>query len=416
MGFISRLVTRAQEYSMDDFFRDTRHRSLGGQYAGVEVSEGAALGLITVYSCVRVLAETIGTLPMDVYRKRNGGGKDEARDHPVHALLHDTPNEEMVSSTWRETTVSEQALAGNSYSIITHNQRGYPIELYPIPWYMVNPQRNPETKKIEYAINDRGKAEIYPAEMIFHTRGFGSNGLVGYSPIRMAASTVGVGLATQQFTERFYTQGMNVGGLLEHPNSLSDEAYKRLTAWLDEKGSGIANSWKPLILEEGMKYSRIPIPLADAQFIETKKFNRDELCGLFRVPPHMIANLEKSSFNNIEQMSTEFVMYSLMPYITRLEQTANWRLFTPTERAQGYYVRCNVKGLLRGDYISRQQGLQIQRQNGVINADTWRELEDMNPTGEESGKKYLVNGNMIPADLAASKTAENVLKGGEGTT
>lgn len=414
MGIISRLVSRAQEYSMDDFFRDTRYRSFGGQYAGVEVSEGAAMRLITVYSCVRVLAETIGTLPMDVYRKRNGGGKDEARDHPVHALLHDNPNDEMVSSTWRETTVSEQALAGNSYSIITYNQRGYPMELYPIPWHMVHVQRNPETKKIEYAINDRGKAEIYPAEMIFHTRGFGSNGLVGYSPIRMAASTVGVGLATQQFTERFYTQGMNVGGLLEHPNSLSDEAYNRLTAWLDEKGSGIANSWKPLILEEGMKYSRIPIPLADAQFIETKKFNRDELCGLFRVPPHMIANLEKSSFNNIEQMSTEFVMYSLMPYITRLEQTANWRLFTPTERAQGYYVRCNVKGLLRGDYISRQQGLQIQRQNGVINADTWREVEDMNPTGEESGKKYLVNGNMIPADLAASKTTASVLKGGEG--
>lgn len=420
MGLIRRLVSKAQNYSLDDFDRNVITRIRGGSVAGSHVNEASALRLIAVYSCVRVLAETIGTLPMDVYKSRPNGGKDKATDHPVRSLMHFTPNDEMHSATWRETTVGQLALSGNAYSIITSNQRGQPMELYPLEWYTVQPQRNPQTRKIEYVINDRGKAEIYPADRMFHTLGWGANGLIGFSPIQMAASTIGVGLSTQQFTERFYTQGMNIGGLLEHPNALSDEAFNRLTTWLDEKGSGMANTWKPLILEEGMKYNRIPIPLSDAQFIETKKFNRDEICGLFRVPPHMIANLEKSAFNNIEHMSTEFVMYSLLPYITKLEQTANWKLFTQEERDQGYYVKCNDKVLLRGDYKSRQEGLHIQRNDGVINADEWREIEDMNPTDEPAGSTYLVNGNMMPADVAASRTLADLpsgkssdLKGGE---
>jgi HK97 family phage portal protein len=198
-------------------------------------------------------------------------------------------------------------------------------------------------------------------------------------------------MASAEFSSFFYQNGMNIGGVLEHPGGLSDPAYERLQEWVNEKGVGLGNSWKPLILEEGMKFSRIPMAFADAQFIETQKLNRDQICGLFRVPPHMISNLERATFSNIEHQGIEFVMHTLMPYLTRFEATANWKLFTPAERAAGYYVKFNVDGLLRGDYASRQAGLATQRQNGAINADEWRELEDRNPIEDGSGKVYVVN-------------------------
>ncbi|WP_458462417.1 phage portal protein [Paenibacillus sp.] len=413
MGIISKLVGRSKAMTMEEFDNQVLSRFRGGYGAGMHVDEERALKLITVFSCVRVIAETIATLPLDVFQERPGTGRDKARDHPIHELLHYRPNDEMTSATWRETSTGHLALSGNTYSIITLNGRGVPMELYPVDWRLIIPQRNPNTDKIEYVYNDRGKAEIFPPERVFHVPGWGFDGIRGYSPIRTAASTMGIGLATQEFTERFYSQGMNIGGVLEHPSGLSDPAYERLKEWLEEKGSGMANSWKPLILEEGMKYSRIPMPLAEAQFIETQKFTRDEICGLFRVPPHMVGNLERSTFSNIEHQSIDFVMYTLMPYITKYEQVMNWRLFTKQEREQGIYVKFNVNGLLRGDYKSRQEGLAIQRQNGVINADDWRDYEEMNPIPDGSGQVYMVNGNMIPSDLAGKKTVTKIPEGGE---
>lgn len=403
MGILSKLVVKSQAYSLDDFDRQVIERIRGGHSpTGIDVSEDSAMRFITVFSCIRVLAEGVGALPLVVYKKRQGGGKDKAEDHPVYGLLHDLPNDEMISQSWREAMIGHLASSGNCYSVLTRNRRGQVIDIYPLPWYDCTPIRNPATQVIEYQVNDRGKYETFPADRIFHVPGFGFDGIRGYSPIRMAAEAVGLGMASSQFVSRFYKQGMNVGGVLEHPAALSDTAYARLEEWINEKGVGFGNSWKPLILEEGMKYARIPMPFVDAQFVETKKLNRDELCGLFRVPPHMVANLERSTNNNIEHQGIEFVMHTLMPYLTRLEQTGNWKLFTPAERDAGYYVKFNVDGLLRGDYKSRQEGLAIQRQNGVINGDEWRELEDRNPQEGDTGKAYLVNGNMIPIEKAGS--------------
>lgn len=415
MGIISKLL-RSQSYSMDDFYRETKERIKGGHMPnGFAVSEDSAMRFITVFSCVRVLAEGVGALPLHVYKKRSGGkGKDKAEDHPVYGLLHDLPNSEMTSQSWREAVVGHLALSGNGYSVLSKNLRGQVIDIYPVEWYNCEPVRNELTGALQYQINDRGKIETFPSDRVFHVPGFGSDGIRGYSPIRMAAEAVGLGMASSQFVNNFYKQGMNVGGVLEHPAALSDPAFDRLQEWINEKGVGFGNSWKPLILEEGMKFNRIPMPFVDAQFIETKKLNRDELCGLFRVPPHMIANLERSTNNNIEHQGIEFVMHTLMPYLTRIEQTANWKLFTPAERAAGYYVKFNADALLRGDYKSRQEGLAIQRQNGAINVDEWRELEDRNPTEDGSGKVYMVNGNMIPVSAAAAQTLPNgAAKGGE---
>ena len=352
---------------------------------------------MTVYTCVRILAETFGMLPVSVHKyRKNGKGNDRINDHPLADLLGNTPNAEMTSAAWREALIGSMALSGNGYSVITRTNGGNVYEIYPVEWQNVLPYRDPNTQKIMYQINDRGKSEILPADRVFHVPGMGFNGIIGFSPVRMAANSIGVSLATADFVERFYAQGMNIGGVLEHPEALSDTAYKRLQAWIDEKGIGMANSWRPLILEEGMKYSRIPMPLADAQFIETKKLSRDEICGLFRVPPHMVGNLDRATFSNIEHQGIEFVKYALMPYITKFEQTANWKLLTPKERAEGYYVKVNANALMRGDYKSRQEGLAIQRQNGTISADEWRELEDMNPIEDGTGSEYLVNSAMQP--------------------
>lgn len=405
MGLLSRLLIK--NYTMDDFNRDIR-AWIGGRptLAGVQVNEQSAMRYVTVYSCVRVLAETLASLPLFVYRERPSGGSDKARDHPVYGLLHDLPNDEMTSLTWRETQMGHLVLSGNCYAIITTNRRGQPIDLYPVGWHYVEPVRNQETEKIEYHINDRGKIEVFPAEKVFHIPGLGYDGIRGYSPIRMAQEAIGIGLAATEFTARFYGQGMNIGGVLEHPGTLTDKAYENLKRSIEERGSGLANSWRPLILEEGMKWTRIPMPLTDAQFVETKKLNRDEICGLFRVPPHMIANLERATFSNIEHMSLEFVMYTMLPWVKRWEQTINWKLFTPQEREQGYYAKFNLSGLLRGDAKSRAEALHIMRQDGVINADEWREMEEMNPIGGIAGKTYLVNGNMISTEAAANQQSK----------
>ncbi|NSW92310.1 MAG: phage portal protein [Firmicutes bacterium] len=399
---------------MEDFDRDVRRSIRGGTtHAGVNVSEDSALKYVTVYACARILAETIGSLPLFVYREKPSGGSDKARDHPLYWLLHDEPNEEMDSLTLRETISGHMALSGNGYGILQHNRRGQVIDIYPWDWHAIRPDRDKETRELFYWITDRGKEERLPVEKVLHVHLWGPDGIVGYSPIRIAREAVGLGLAATEFAARFYGQGMNMGGVLEHPLSLSDKAYERLRKSLEEEGAGLANSWRPLILEEGMKYNRIPMPLKDAQFIEQQKFNRDEICALFRVPPHMVANLERSTHNNTEHQSLEFIMYTMLPWIKRWEQAINRRLFTRFEREQGHYCKFNLSGLLRGDAKSRAEALHIMRQDGIINADEWREMEEMNPQEGGTGKVYLINGNMMPVEEAAKNKARQNSTGGE---
>ena len=406
MSFISRVFNQ----SIDDPFTKIVERFWGVNVnSGVTVSESSALKYVTVYSCVRVLAETIGSLPLFVYQARAGGGADKVHSHPAYHLLHNAPNDEMTSQTWRETIMGHIALSGNGYSrILRDDERRYGnaglLGLEPLDWQRVEPFRDRETKRLMYRItNDDGTMETLVPRKILHIPGLGYDGIMGYSPVSMAREAIGLGLASTEFAARFFGQGMNIGGVLEHPGKLSDPAKQNLQKSLDERGSGLANSWRPFVLEEGMKWSRIPMPLTDAQFLETRKFTRDEICGLFRVPPHMIANLERSTNNNIEHQSLEFVKYTILPWITRWEQTLNWKLFGDNERARGLYVKFNVEGLLRGDYKSRQEGLGIQRQNGIINANEWREMEEMNPIEGVSGDAYLVNGNMISTETASKQ-------------
>lgn len=209
---------RKDSYSMEDMDLEMRRRIRGRKTATINVNEETALKYVTVFSCVRVLSEALASLPLFVYKEKSNGGKEKARDHPLYELLYQQPNEEMTSLTWRETQMGHLTLSGNCYSIITTNKRGQVIDLYPVPWNQVEPKRDPETRKIEYTVMDRGQTEVFPQEQVFHIPGLGFDGIKGYSPIRMAQDAVGLGLAATDFISRFYSQGMNIGGVLEHPD------------------------------------------------------------------------------------------------------------------------------------------------------------------------------------------------------
>ena len=233
---------------------------------------------------------------------------------------------------------------------------------------------------------------ILTPEDVLHIPGLGFDGLVGYSPIAMAKNAIGLAIATEEYGSKFFANGATPGAVLEHPGLIKDPEKVRESWNKAFRGSGNAN--KVAVLEEGMKYTPISIAPEQAQFLETRKFQIDEIARIFRVPPHMIGDLEKSSFNNIEQQSLEFVKYTLDPWVCRWEQAMNRSLLNASEKS-GYFIKFNVDGLLRGDYQSRMNGYAVGRQNGWLSANDIRELENMDQIpDEEGGNLYLINGNM----------------------
>jgi len=235
---------------------------------------------------------------------------------------------------------------------------------------------------------------------VLHIPGLGFDGLVGYSPIAMAKNAIGLAIATEEYGAKFFANGAAPGGVLEHPGTIKDPQRVR-DAWQSQFG-GSANSGKVAVLEEGMKYTPIGISPEQAQFLETRKFQINEIARIFRVPPHMVGDLEKSSFSNIEQQSLEFVKYTLDPWVIRWEQSITRRLLIEDEKKQ-YFVKFNLEGLLRGDYQSRMTGYATARQNGWMSANDIRELENLDriPT-ENGGDLYLINGNMLPMNQAGA--------------
>ncbi len=370
----------------------------GKAYSGVTVNEKTALRSTAVYAAVRILAESVASLPLIVYRRLPGGGKERAVDHPLYSVLHDQANEEMSAFTLRETLMGHLATWGNAYSYIEWDRGGRVRGLWPLRPDRTRPEREKTTGRIVYRVaREDGSWETLRPEEILHIPGLGFDGLIGYSPIRMAREAVGLALATEEFGARFFGNGANMSGVLEHPGKLSEQAQNNLKKSWEEKYGGLGNAHRPAILEEGMKYNRIGIPPEDAQFLETRKFQVTEIARLYRIPPHMLADLERATFSNIEHQSIEFVVHTLRPWLVRWEQAINMRLLGADER-RTYFVEHLVDGLLRGDIKSRYEAYAVGRQNGWLSADDIRELENQNPLPDGQGKVYLVPLNMVPAD------------------
>ena len=379
----------------------------GGTTSGKAVTERSAMQMTAVYSCVRILAEAVAGLPLHLYRYKEDGGKEKALDHPLYLLLHDEPNPEMSSFVFRETLMTHLLLWGNAYAQIIRNGKGEVIALYPLMPNRMVVDRDIHgqlyyqyTRSTEEAPTMKGVTVNLPPSDVLHIPGLGFDGLVGYSPIAMAKNAIGMAIACEEYGAKFFANGAAPGGVLEHPGTIKDPQRVR-ESWQSTFG-GSGNSNKIAVLEEGMKYTPIGISPEQAQFLETRKFQINEIARIFRVPPHMVGDLEKSSFSNIEQQSLEFVKYTLEPWLVRWEQSIQRTLFSPEEKKR-YFAKFNVEGLLRGDYASRMSGYATARQNGWMSANDIRELENLDriPT-EDGGDLYLINGNMLPLGNAGA--------------
>ena len=417
MGILSGLF-RSRDKPTDRTAGSSYSFFLGGTSSGKYVTERSAMQMTAVYCCVRILSEAVASLLLQFYRYTDDGGKEKAVEHPLYFLLHDEPNPEMTSFIFRETLMTHLLLWGNAYSQIIRNGKGEVVALYPLMPDRMKVDRDEHGRLYyEYTVYDSddvdgrkgtnkvGRTIRLQPHDVLHIPGLGFDGLVGYSPIAMAKNAIGLAIATEEYGSKFFANGAAPSGVLEHPGTIKDPSKVRESWQATFGGSGNAN--KIAVLEEGMKYTPISISPEQAQFLETRKFQIDEIARIFRVPPHMIGDLEKSSFNNIEQQSLEFVKYTLDPWVSRWEQAMVRALLTPDEKKK-YFFKFNVDGLLRGDYQSRMNGYATARQNGWMSANDIRELENLDRIpAEQGGDLYLINGNMTKLEDAGIFAAGN---------
>lgn len=370
--------------------------------AGVSVSESSALNFTVVFAAQRILAESVAQLPLD-FLERLEKGRRKATNNPLWDLVHNLPNPEMTSYQWRETVMHHLAGWGNSYSEIVRNGRQEVIELWPLLPDRTKPIRT-ESGQLLYETRDAENQTVrLLARDVLHIPGLSFDGLKGYSPIAKARQAIGLGIAVESFGARFFSQGAAPSGVMEHPGKLSENARENLRESFNKVYQGLSGAHRTAVLEEGMKYHQIGIPPDDAQFLETRKFQVEEIARIYRIPPHMLAQLDKATFSNIEQQSIDFVRNTLLPWLVRIEQALNWKLLNQQQRKR-FFFKHNVDGALRGDFEGRMKGYAIARQWGIFSINKVLELEDMNPIGPE-GDVHMVPLNMGPATAAPAEPA-----------
>lgn len=396
---------------MQEFIRGVDVDFIGNSNSGINVDEMRAMQTSAVYACVKILAETIASLPLHLFKKGKGGKNEMAEQHPLFSCLYEFPNEEMTSFEFRETMMTSLLLWGNAYARIIRKQ-GHTTELWYLKPNQMVVERDSTTGKIKYTYSDEitSKTYVYRPDQIFHIKAMSIDGVKGLSPIAQAREAVGLALATEEYGAKFFGNGARPGGVLEHPGTLKDPEKLR-QSW-NQVYQGTRNSHKVAVLEEGMKYHTIGIAPEDAQFLETRKYQVNEICRIFRVPPHLVGDLERATFSNIEHQSIEFVQHTIRPWLVRWEQEISRSLLDEKERLL-YFAKFNVDGLLRGDYKSRMEGYSIGRQNGWLSINDIRRLEDMSLVpAEQGGDDYLVNGSMMSAQVGQQNKQNKPDEGG----
>lgn len=378
--------------------------------SGTAVSELNAMKLAVVWACIKILSEDSASLPLHLYRRRKGGGKDKAWADDRYFLMHDQPNPEMTAMSFRETYASHLLSWGNGYAEKekTGGRINKTIALWPITPNRVTVKRN-DKKKIIYQVSMEGsglQSVTLQKESVLHTPGLSFNGLIGYSPIGAAREAIGLGMALEEFGELYFGQGTHPGVVVSHPASLSPQSHKNLTKSLSDEHSGLGKSHRLMLLDEGMKIEKLGIPNDEAQWLESRRFqNIDIGTRIYRLPPQMYGEYDKAStYGSAEQFSIDYVTKSLRAWLVRLEQSYNMALLDESERGI-YFFEHNVEGLLRGDIAARYAAYVMGKRNGFLNADEIRESENLNPIPEGLGKEYIVEKNMIGvSDMGADVT------------
>ena len=399
MGILAALA-RPEERGVSVGDPNVWERIFGGpgrdSKAGVTVTHDKALSATTVFQAVRLISETLATVPLKLYRA-DGRVKEPARDHRVYRLLHDEPNEEQTAAEFREMLLGWAVMAGTGYAHIVRNNGGQPMELWPIPKYRVRPNRIRDGT-LEYEVTvPSGAPRTVKREDMLVLRGFSLNGVLGEDAIHRMREAFGLTLATEEFGSKFFGQGATISGAVEHPQTLTPGAADNLRKQLNAEHSGLEKSHRIMLLQEGMKFTPGGITPEQGQMLETRKFQVTEVARAFNIPPNMLMDLERATFSNVEQQFIQFVTISLRPWAVRLEQAAKKRLLTDTEKGR-YTIVHSMEGLLRGDSETRSQFYQSLFQVGALSPNDILELEDMNPV--EGGDQRFVPLNMVPLDAA----------------
>jgi len=366
---------------------------------GVSVTNSTALHCIAYFDGVRLISETCGQLPLIEYR-RLSRGKERATDRIVYHLLHDEPNPEMDAMSFKTTLTAHCVTWGNAFAEIQWDANGYPVALWPLRPDKMKVGRDSVTKELIYAYTlPDGMTVKLPAYRVFHIPGFGFDGIIGYDPIYLAREGIGMALALEEFGGRFFGNGATPGGVLEHPHNLSETAQENLRKSWNEMHQGLSNQHRIAILEEGMTYKQVGIPLNNAQFLESRVFQIQEIARILHIPPHMLGELSRGTFSNIEHQGIEFVQYTMTPWFKRWEHTCTRKLLLKSERSM-YFVEYLVDALLRGDSAARAAFYRELFYLGALSPNDIREKENMNPISDPGGDKYYIQQNMMPMDQA----------------
>ena len=363
--------------------------------SGLSVTPESAIRVSAVMACVRVLAETVASLPLILYRRLPRGGKERATDHPLYGVLHDSPNSWQTSFDWREYMMGCLTLRGNAYSEIIpgRNGTGSVAELVPLHPDNVSVEQLPN-RRLRYKVRESGKSErILTQDQVFRVTGLSLDGITGISPISRAREAIGLAMATEQYGASLFGNKAMPGGVLETEGRLSEQAVKNLKATWGQPG--LSGAHKTAILQQGLKFHPLSLTNKDSQFIEARQYQVTDIARIFRVPPHMIGDLERATFSNVEQQAIDFVVHSIRSWLVRWEQAISRDLIgePSTSRAGGaVFAEFLVDGLLRGDIAARTAALQIQLQNGALTDNEWRDIENRNPF--DGGDQHFIPMNM----------------------
>ena len=397
MGLTARLMEqRSQISTLKDPAKWLSDWFGGGSMSatGIQVTPSSARRATAVWCAVKILSESVSSLPVFVYKRRpDGKGKDKLTTNPIHRLIHDQPNPYQTSLEWREMLQGHLCLRGNAYSEIYFDGRGGIKALMPLHpdrmrVYDISKERIGDQPLVYEYQPANGPNRFLFMDEIIHLKGLSDDGLVGLSPISECREALGLTIVTEEYASRFFGNYANPGGVLTHPKSLSPEAKKRLKETWDQKHTGIENAHKVAVLEDGLTWTAMSINPHDSQLLDSRKFQITEIARLFRIPPHMMADLDRATFSNIEQQSIEFVVHTLRPWLVRWEQRLAMSLLTAKERADGLFIEFNVDGLLRGDIKSRYDAYAVGRNWGWLSPNDVRALENLNPRDDEGGDAY----------------------------
>lgn len=363
--------------------------------AGTMVNTETALGVSALRGCVTLLAESLAQLPCELYRRDDKGGRERATDHPLYDVIHSQPNRKDTTFEYYEQSMGHLALEGNEFSLIERDGAGYPTELIPVHPKKVGVLKGqdglPYYQLLDY------KNQILPMRSVHHVKAFSLDGYVGLSPIATNADTIGLAMATEQHASAVFQRGATMSGVIQRPKeatAIKDQASvdRLLSKFTERHGGGLRNAFSVALLQEGMEYKQLSMDNEKAQLLESRNFGVVEVCRLYRVAPNMIQHLDKATFNNIEHLGLQFVIYTLMPWIKRKEAAMMRDLLIPSER-KNLYIEFNVSGLLRGDQKSRFEAYAIARQWGWLSVNDIRRLENMPPI--KGGDRYLSPMNMV---------------------